>query len=133
MTTNEAAAGGGTGERRRSGQLEAQVVTALIDAGTPLTPGEVRDRIDSGVGLSYSAVVTTLTRLYDKGAVTRQRHGRAYRYAPIEDAAGLVAGRMSRLLAAEPDHASVLRRFVGALNPGDELILRRLLNDDPDR
>jgi predicted transcriptional regulator len=38
-----------------------------------LTPGEVRDRLDPDSALSYSTVVTTLTRLYEKGALTRHR------------------------------------------------------------
>ncbi|WP_433531771.1 BlaI/MecI/CopY family transcriptional regulator [Micromonospora sp. CA-263727] len=120
------------GKRRRPGQLEAQVVTILVEAARPLTPGEVRDRLDASGALSYSAVVTTLTRLFDKGAVTRQRDGRAYRYGAIRDAAALVAERMSRLLVAEPDHTSVLRRFVSTLNERDEQILRALLNEDAD-
>ncbi|MFC6020480.1 BlaI/MecI/CopY family transcriptional regulator [Plantactinospora solaniradicis] len=118
--------------RRRPGQLEAQVVTVLVEAEGPLTPGEVRDRLDPGGGLSYSTVVTTLTRLFDKGAVTRDRDGRAYRYGAVRDAAGLVAERMSRLLAAEPDRGSVLRRFVSTLDDGDEQILRGLLRQDSD-
>lgn len=80
--------------------------------------------------LSYSTVVTILTRLHAKGAVIRERHGRAYRYAAVRDAAGLVADRMARLLAAESDRGSVLRRFVGSLDAEDEQILRSLLHDE---
>lgn len=118
--------------RRRPGQLEAQVVTVLGAAPAPLTPGEVRDLLDPTGALSYSAVVTTLTRLHEKGAVTRHRDGRAFRYGALRDAAGLVAERMSRLLADEPDRASVLRRFVGALDDSDEEILRALLREHPE-
>lgn len=119
------------GERRRPGELEAAVLTALRDAGRSLTPGQVRDLIDPEGGLSYSAVVTTLVRLYNKQAVTRRREGRSYRYGALVDAAGLVAQRMSALLNAEADHATVLRRFVHELAPGDEEVLRRLLTDEP--
>ncbi|GIG93012.1 hypothetical protein Pen02_79480 [Plantactinospora endophytica] len=108
------------------------MVTVLVEAAAPLTPGEVRDRLDVAGTLSYSTVVTTLTRLFDKGAVTRDRDGRAYRYGAVRDAAGLVAERMSRLLAAEPDHTSVLRRFVSTLDKRDEQILRDLLHQDSD-
>jgi predicted transcriptional regulator len=118
--------------RRRPGQLEAQVVTVLSASDLPLTPGEVRDLLDPGGALSYSAVVTTLTRLHGKGAVTRHRDGRAFRYGAVSNAAGLVADRMSRLLAGEPDRMSVLRRFVSTLDSDDEKILRDLLRDHPD-
>ncbi len=38
---------------------------------------------------------------------------------------------MSALLDAEDDRATVLRRFVNELHPGDEELLRRLLADEP--
>jgi predicted transcriptional regulator len=108
------------------------VITALAAAPGPLTPGEVRDLLDPAGALSYSAVVTTLTRLHEKGAVARHRDGRAFRYGALSDAAGLVAERMSRLLADEPDRATVLRRFVGTLDDRDEETLRALLREHPD-
>ncbi|GAA1360684.1 BlaI/MecI/CopY family transcriptional regulator [Catellatospora chokoriensis] len=116
--------------RRRSGQLESQIVTVLTEAGVALTPGQVRDRLAAQADLSYSTVVTILTRLHAKGAVIRERRGRAYHYAAVRDAAGLVADRMTRLLAAESDRGSVLRRFVGGLDADDEQILRALLRDE---
>ena len=108
------------------------MITVLGSAATPLTPGEVRDLLDPSGALSYSAVVTTLTRLHEKGSVTRHRDGRAFRYGALSDAAGLVAERMRRLLAGEPDRASVLRRFVGTLDDTDGETLRALLQEHPD-
>lgn len=108
------------------------MVTVLGASSSPLTPGEVRDRLDPDGALAYSTVVTTLTRLYEKGAVTRHRDGRAFRYGAVSNAAGLVGDRMGRLLAAEPDRASVLRRFISTLDDRDEEILRALLREEPD-
>ncbi|GAA2117708.1 BlaI/MecI/CopY family transcriptional regulator [Actinomadura napierensis] len=118
--------------RRRPGELEAQIITVLVEAGAPLTTGEVLKRLGPGGGLSYSTVVTTLTRLHKKGAAVRSRHGRAFRYRAVADAAALTASRMSRLLSDEADRASVLRRFVSTLDPDDEEILRELLRDQDD-
>ncbi|GAA3048222.1 BlaI/MecI/CopY family transcriptional regulator [Actinokineospora globicatena] len=115
--------------RRRPGELAAQVLRTLVEAGQPLSPGEVLDRLDPSGALSYSAVVTTLTRLHEKKAVTRERSGRAFRYLAVTDPSALVAWRMSRLLDAEADHTSVLTRFVSSLTKGDEEILRKLLDD----
>lgn len=118
--------------RRRAGQLEAQIVTVLTEAGGALTTGEVLERLGAEAGLSYSTVVTTLTRLHRKGIVTRRRHGRAFRYRAVADATGLTAFRMNRLLSREDDRASVLRRFVSGLDPDDEELLRDLLSQsDP--
>ncbi len=100
----------------------------LTAADRPLTPGDVRDRL--GDPLSYSTVVTTLTRMHDKDMVARFRDGRSYRYAPLTDGPSLAARRMGALLDSTDDHATVLRRFVDSLAPGDEELLRRLLDED---
>ncbi|NAS26972.1 CopY family transcriptional regulator [Herbidospora sp. NEAU-GS84] len=117
--------------RRPPGGLEAAILTALREAGRSLTPRQVRDLIAPEGELSYSAVVTTLTRLHKKKAVTRRREGRSHRYSALVEPADLVAQRMTALLQAEPDRSGVLRRFVDDLAAEDERLLRRLL-DDPD-
>ncbi|WP_030166451.1 BlaI/MecI/CopY family transcriptional regulator [Spirillospora albida] len=131
MTRNPPHEPGHRTPRRRSGELEAQVITVLAEADRPLTTGEVMERLADD-GLAYSTVVTTLTRLHRKGVAARRRRGRAYRYEAVADAAGLTAYRMNRLLTGEDDRASVLRRFVGALDPGDEEVLRDLLREPDD-
>ena len=95
-----------------------------------MSPGEIRDVLDPSGSLSYSAVVTTLSRLRDKKAVARERVGRAYHYVAVADASTLVARRMGRLLDAQADHASVLTRFVSELDESDAAVLRALLADD---
>lgn len=118
--------------RRRPGELEAQILTVLAGAGAALSPGEIRDRLDPAGTLSYSAVVTTLTRLHEKKAVTRRKDGRAYRYSAVGDASTLVARRMGRLLDAESDRASVLSHFVSELSEDDAAVLRELLGRELD-
>lgn len=113
--------------RRRPGALEAEILAVLAQADTALSPGQIRERLDPTGTLSYSAVVTTLTRLHDKNAVTRERAGRAFLYVAVADAASLVAWRMSRLLDAHADHATVLNRFVSGLDESDADVLRDLL------
>ena len=66
--------------RRAPGELEADVLAALWRANEPLTPGEVREHL--GSTLAYTTVMTILTRLYEKGSVTRRRVGRAFVYTP---------------------------------------------------
>jgi predicted transcriptional regulator len=117
--------------RRRPGELEAQILAVLADSGAALSPGEIRDRLSPDGALSYSAVVTTLTRLHDKKAVVREKDGRAYRYTAIADATTLVARRMGRLLDTEADHASVLSHFVNELTESDAEVLRALLDREP--
>jgi predicted transcriptional regulator len=114
--------------RRQAGALESEILRALVASREPLTPGEVRDLL--AAGLSYSTVVTVLTRMYEKGLLARYRDGRAYRYAPLTDEASVVARKMGTLLDTGADRSTVLRRFVDELQPGDEELLRRLLGDE---
>ncbi|MEU1708833.1 BlaI/MecI/CopY family transcriptional regulator [Streptomyces sp. NPDC005706] len=111
--------------RRPAGELEASVMAALWAAGTPRTPGEVQ--LGLGGGLARTTVTTILTRLHDKGIVGRRRQGRGYAYFPVQDAQGLTARRMHTELDRDTDRETVLARFVAQLSPGDERILRDLL------
>src|SRR5262249_43987843 len=85
--------------RRPAGTLEAEVLAVLRAAGTSLTPGEVRGRLEARQRgeLSYSTVVTIMSRLHGKGLLARERAGRGFAYTPV-DAASLAAGQMSRAL-----------------------------------
>jgi predicted transcriptional regulator len=111
--------------RRPSGRLEAEVLAALWAAGRPLTPGEVQRDLDGE--LAYTTVMTALTRLHEKGAVTRRRNGRAYAYSPVLDQAGIAAARMRELLDGRSDREAVLAQFVGSLSEEDERLLAELI------
>src|SRR6266567_4613943 len=111
--------------RRGAGELEAAVLSVLWQAGRALT-------VRSGARapeLSYSTVVTILSRLHAKKALDRRRDGRAFRYAPVADEAGLAARRLAAMLDKEPDRQAVLSRFVADLTGSDEQLLRSLLGD----
>ncbi|HEX5295993.1 MAG TPA: BlaI/MecI/CopY family transcriptional regulator [Streptosporangiaceae bacterium] len=113
--------------RRAAGELEAEVLAVLQAAGSPLSPGEVRDQL--GGGLAYTTVVTILSRLHGKGVLDRRKAGRAFLYIPVADEPGLAARRMAQMLDAEPDREAVLARFVSGLSGKDEDLLRRMLGE----
>ena len=121
--------------RRPAGALEAEVLALLRAAGTPLSPGQVRDQLElaaddlSSSALSYSTVVTILSRLHAKGLLSRQRDGRAFAYAVVDEAS-LAASRMNQALAVGSDRDAVLTRFVSGLSGRDARLLRRLLGPD---
>ena len=121
---------GEAGNRRGAGELASEVLGILQAAGEPLSPADVRERL--GGELAYTTVVTILSRLHDKGVLSRQRSGRAFRYSPVADEPGLAARRMTSVLAAEPDREAVLARFVSNLSSDDEQALRRLLGGASD-
>jgi predicted transcriptional regulator len=120
------------GAGRPRGGLEREVLACLAAAGRPLAPAEVQAGL--GGGLAYTTVMTTLSRLHAKGAVTRAAAGRGYAYAlqgsPGTAQASMTARRMLRLLEADADRARVLSRFVADLSPEDERLLAGLLADD---
>ncbi|SNT33794.1 Predicted transcriptional regulator [Streptosporangium subroseum] len=131
MTPNAHGGAGSPGGRRAGGALESEILAVLREtAPQALTPGEVRTAL--GGALSYSTVVTTLSRLHDKDVLTRTPRGRAFAYAPADDEPGLAARKMRHVLENEPDREAVLSRFVDDLTTGDEQLLRRLLGADLD-
>ncbi|AZQ38610.1 BlaI/MecI/CopY family transcriptional regulator [Streptomyces cyaneochromogenes] len=111
--------------RRGQGELEVLVLSALREADGPATAGWVQERL--GGDLAYTTVITILTRLLAKGAVTRERAGRSFAWTPASDEAGLAAHRMRKVLDAESDREAVLASFVTGLGPDDERLLRELL------
>ncbi|MGW1138659.1 BlaI/MecI/CopY family transcriptional regulator [Streptomyces zhihengii] len=119
--------------RRRQGELEGQVLAVLRQAPGPVNTAWVQDRL--GGTLAYTTVITILTRLQAKGAVTREREGRSFAWTATADEAGLAALRMRKVLDAEADREAVLASFVTGLAPGDEELLRGLLTrigDEPE-
>ncbi|MGD0556469.1 MAG: BlaI/MecI/CopY family transcriptional regulator [Streptosporangiaceae bacterium] len=117
--------------RRGSGELESAVLAVLQGATGPLSPGEVRERLDDD--LAYTTVVTILSRLHGKGVLERSKQGRAFSYTPVADEPGLAARRLTKLLDAEPDREAVLTRFVSSLSDEDEELLRRVLSNSSAR
>lgn len=117
-----------TGSRRR-GALEQEVLSCLAVAARPRTVAEVQAEL--GGDLAYTTVLTALSRLHAKGALSRQPAGRGYAYAAPADPAAVgssvTARRMSQLLHSGDDHAGVLARFVADLSPADERLLTELL------
>ena len=74
------------------GSLEAEVMQTLWAAGRPLT---VRDTLtalnqDRTPPLAYTTVLTVMSRLADKGVLTRTSKGRGHTYTPaVSDEAAL--------------------------------------------
>jgi predicted transcriptional regulator len=124
---------GGEMPRRGPGELAAAVMQVLWEADRALNPGEVQAALAARDGqaapLSYSTVVTILSRLHAKKALERRRAGRAFRYSPASDQAGLAARQLAAMLDREADRDAVLSRFVAELSDRDEQLLRSLLGD----
>lgn len=111
--------------RRGPGELENEVLAALWTANQPSSAATVRKQVVGDP--AYTTVLTILSRLHEKGLVTRDRSGRAYLYSPVRDEAGHTAAGMRALLEKGGDRAAVLARFVSELPSEDEQLLEHLL------
>lgn len=74
------------------GPLEAEVMGLVWAAPGAVSVREIADGLneDRRGKLAYTTVMTVMSRLAEKGVLTRVREGRGYRYEPVApDAAGL--------------------------------------------
>lgn len=110
------------------GELEAQVMAVLWDADDWLTPRAVLERLPPKPPVVYATVMTILRRLWKKGAVDRQREGKAYSYRPVQGREELTADRMVALLDAVNEPEVALTHFLSNLNAKQRRQLRRLLD-----
>lgn len=94
-------------------------------ADEPLTPAEVRERLD--LDLAYTTVMTVLGRLHDKGRALREQRGRAFAYTPAVSESQLAAEQMNAVLSSATDRDGALGGFVGGLSRRDRAAIRRLL------
>jgi predicted transcriptional regulator len=113
--------------KRERGDLEHQILAVLGAAAEPMTAADVRETLDPT--LAYNTVLTVISRLFDKGEVTRQAVGRAYAYEAA-DRPSVTAWRMRRLLDGDDDRTAVLTRFHDSLSPEDAALLATLLAGD---
>jgi predicted transcriptional regulator len=113
--------------RRRSGELEADVLAVLWASEVPLTPKQVQKKLDRP--LAYTTVATILVRLGEKGMVERTRTPRGYTYRAVIEEGEHITEEFRRLLARAGDHTVALRSLVDGLSPDDELELLRMLTE----
>lgn len=126
MVTNDFPSAEGLG-----GPLEYEVMTVLWATGPANVPA-VLDRVNASrredKALAYTTVMTVLSRLHEKGLLSRERRGRGYEYGPRFDEAELVAHLSRREvdeLLARYGHVA-LAQFAAAVDEADPVLLRRV-------
>jgi predicted transcriptional regulator len=85
-----------TGLARLFGELEAQVME-IVWQQEAATVGDVLQRLGDDQ-YHYNTVMTVMSRLAEKGVLTRRREGRAHVYAAVEERAAFLS-RVSRDVA----------------------------------
>ena len=109
---------------RPFGELEAAVMQVLWQRGTPATVREVLPELNAARPLAYTTVMTVLDNLHRKGALSRERDGRAWRYSPTRTRAEHSAAMLQEVLGAARDRDEVLMHFVADLDPDAVASLR---------
>jgi predicted transcriptional regulator len=112
------------------GPLESEVMEIIWSSKRPMTVRELVERINDGrpSPLAYTTVMTVMSRLVDKGALTRRREGRGYLYeATGSDRAGIAVRNVIRQFGD-----SAVAHFVDEARADPQTLrrLRRLLRDD---
>jgi BlaI family transcriptional regulator, penicillinase repressor len=116
------------------GELERATMDVLWDARGPLSAGDLRDALAStgatSKELAVTTVLTVLSRLENKGFVTRDRESRPHVYRASTSRAEHMAELMHEVLGSAPDRDAVLARFVGQVSASEAEQLRKLLATD---
>jgi predicted transcriptional regulator len=113
---------GGEGLEKMLGRLEAQVMEAVWEAQDAVCVEDVREALASGgKDAAYTTIMTTLSRLFSKGLLAREQHGKAYYYTPRVSRRELTSGVTKQVIDsllttfAEP----AMAYFVEALGEDD--------------
>lgn len=114
------------------GVLERLLMDLLWSAERPLSANELRDALldpaSSGTKpLATTTVLTVLSRLENKGFVTRDREKRPHGYSAVSSRAEHTAELMHEVLGTTSDRTATLARFIGNVSPQEARTLRDLL------
>lgn len=112
------------------GPLEAEVMEAVWAARAPVTVREVLARLNDSRGnqLAYTTVMTVMSRLAEKGILTRKQEGRGYVYeSTARDPAGIAVREVLRDFGD-----AAIAEFVDKARADPKLLrrLERLLDRD---
>lgn len=97
-------------------------------SGDAVTVREVLEDLRPGRAIAYTTVMSVMDNLRRKGLLTREMHGRAYRYRPVQSREEYDAARMGQILAGSTDRAATLLHFVEQIPPDEVVRLRDALD-----
>lgn len=113
---------------REFGELETAIMDVMWACEDPCSVREVRERL-SYRPVAYTTVMTVMDILHRKGVLRREKHGRAWRYWPVEDRADHGARLMWEVLRASGDERATMRRFLERVSDGEMECLRDAVLD----
>ncbi len=118
---------------RGFGDLEAVIMDRLWSWNRPVTVRDVLEDLRAYRDIAYTTVMTVMDNLHRKGALTREKDGRAWRYQPVRSRDEYAADLLSSVLDEAGDRGAALMRFVGGMRPSEVDALRRALAERQSR
>ncbi|GAA4898771.1 putative transcriptional regulator [Stackebrandtia albiflava] len=112
----------------RLGELEHAIMDVLWASDSSMTARDVRDAL-SDRDLAATTILTVLSRLENKGLVTRDRSARAHRYRPTDARDVHVASLMRQALDSASNTDAALARFADAVTPEEAAALAGALDE----
>ena len=112
---------------RGFGELESVIMERLWTWGGTATVRDVFDSIQADRTIAYTTVMTVMDNLYHKGALTRERDGKAWRYQPTATREEYSARLMREALDSSPDRDVVFAHFVENMSDEESQTLRAAL------
>lgn len=103
------------------------MLDVLWDQDGWLTPGEMHASVGERRRLAYTTIMTTMSRLWEKGRLDRRQRGRAYEYRSVMTRTEYAATRMTEFLDAAGDPRSALTHFVSAMDEREIADLRQVM------
>lgn len=105
---------------RKHGELEAEVLRAIWDleeAGIEqISSNDILSRVSKSGDLALTTVLTVLTRLTEKGLVTRNKiDGKAWSFSSTNTRTAHTATLLKNLLDSADNQEVVMAHFVGQL------------------
>jgi predicted transcriptional regulator len=104
----------------------------VLETSWKLKKANVRDVVDAlGDGFAYTTIMTTLDRLYKKGYLDREMHGRAFVYSPRVTQEEMQIGILGDVITGLLDSATrsvepVLASIVDSVGDKDRKLLDEL-------
>jgi predicted transcriptional regulator len=119
---------------RGFGDLEAVIMDRLWSWNRPVTVREVVDDLQTYRDIAYTTVMTVMDNLHSKGALTRQKEGRAWLYEAAQSRDEYVAELLYSALDEAGDRGAALIRFVGRMRASElDAVRRALVERQPKR
>lgn len=114
---------------REFGELESAIMDVMWVAERPCAVREVRERMSYARPVAYTTVMTVMDILHRKGALRRDKYGRAWRYWPAEAREEHDARLMAEVLRSGGNRVVTMRRFVEQVSAEDIESLRLAVRD----